>query len=213
MLDTFNTRLLMSLHGIPPSKLERNSAAATCSILQIVQELVREHLRTLAAVDDDAASFDEAAEELRVLTRMLQRRKKTAEVEALVSLQEERLEEIERLARSRGLVPTKKPDVSRAVAVRRESASLRSPGAGIEIRELWRDGERSALLVKMPAGAEWPALDYHVPGPEEVYVISGDLNDGPFTHREGTFVHYPAGSSHAPSTRDGCLLFVFYPEG
>jgi hypothetical protein len=213
MLDTFNTRLLMSLHGIPLAKLERNGAAATRSILQIIHELVREQLRTLAALDEDARSFDDAAEELRVLTRMLQRREKTPAIEALISLQEERLQDIERIKRSRGLQPTRKPDVSRAVAIERDAASLRSPGAGIEIRDLWRDGERRAVLVKMPPGAQWPGLDYHVPGPEEVYIVSGDLNDGPFTHTEGTFVHYPAGSSHAPSTREGCTLFVFYPEG
>jgi hypothetical protein len=213
MLDTFNTRLLMSLHGISPSKLEGNGAAATRSILEIVQELVREQLRALVDLDDDAATFDDATEELRSLSRMLQRRVKTPHIDRLVALHESRLKEIERIKRGRGLVPSTKPDVSRSVAVHRDSASLRSPGAGIEIRDLWRDGERRALLVKMPAGAKWPSLDYHVPGPEEVYVISGDLNDGPFTRTEGTFVHYPAGSSHAPSTRDGCTLFVFYPEG
>ena len=200
-MESFNTRLLMSVHGIPPARLERSS------ILTIVQGLVRDQLRALAAIDIGAESFDEAAEELRALTRMLERRRKTP------GPYEKQLAEIEQIKRSRGLAATKTPDVSRAVALTRESAALRSPGAGIEIRDLWREGDRKALVVKMPAGSKWPGLDYHIPGPEEVYVISGDLNDGPFTHTEGTFIHYPAGSSHAPSTQKGCTLFVFYPEG
>jgi ChrR-like protein with cupin domain len=201
MLESFNTRLLLSVHGISPARLERSS------ILTIVQELVREQLRALADLDDDVLTFDEAAEELRVLARMLERRNRPP------GRYEKQLAEIEKIKHYRGLTATRTPDVSRAVAVRRESAALRSPGAGIEIRDLWRDGERRALLVKMPPGSKWPDLDYHIPGPEEVYVISGDLNDGPYAHTEGTFIHYPAGSSHAPSTRAGCTLFVFYPEG
>lgn len=201
MPDIFNTRLLMSVHGIPPARVDRSP------ILAIVQGLVRDRLRALAQLDDGAQSFDEAAEELRALTRMLERRRRTPAVD------EKQLAEIEKIKRDGGLAATKTPDVSRAVALTRESASLRSPGAGIEIRDLWRDGDRKALLVKMPAGSQWPGIDYHVPGPEEVYVIAGDLNDGPVTHKEGTFIHYPAGSSHAPSTRTGCTLFVFYPEG
>jgi len=213
MLEEFNTRLLMAVHGIPVSRLERNGAAATRSILEIVNELVREALRVLTEIDDEADTFDAATEELRALTRMLLRRKPSPAIDSLIAFQEKQLKEIQQIQRSRGLTPTTTPDVSRAVTLRLESASLRSPGAGIEVRDLWREGERKALHVTMPPGSKWPSLDYHIPGPEEVYVISGDLDDGPMSYTQGAFIHYPAGSSHAPSTRKGCTLFVFYPEG
>ena len=104
-------------------------------------------------------------------------------------------------------------DMTGVVASDSRTAPMRSPGAGIEIRDLWRLGERRALLVTMPPGSQWPGIDFHIPGPEEVYVISGDFDDGPAQYTAGMFIHYPAGSSHSPSTRMGCSLFVFYPEG
>ena len=48
---------------------------------------------------------------------------------------------------------------------------------------------------------------------EEVYVLSGDFDDGGSVYRTGTFLHHPAGSSHSPRSTEGCRLFVFYPEG
>ena len=220
-LESFNTRLLMAVHGIPVAALERNGTPDTPSVLAIVQKLVREELRVLCALAQDAATFDAAAEELRALRKMVLRRSSARTLDAggrtalreLADRQEMRLHEIEEVARKRGLKATSRPDVSRAVALRPESASLRSPGAGIEVRDLWREGDRKALLVTMPPRSKWPDLDYHIPGPEEVYVIAGDLDDGPLSHTAGAFIHYPAGSSHAPSTKNGCTLFVFYPEG
>ena len=221
-LEDFNTRLLLAVHGIPVASLDERRANGARSVADVVRELVREELRVLRTLDENAPTFDAAAEELRALRKMVLRRvalspdldpKKRGIVDALADAQEKRLLEIQRIARDRGLKTTKSPDVSRAVALRPESAALRSPGAGIEVRDLWREGDRKALHVTMPPGSKWPGLDYHIPGPEEVYVIAGDLNDGPVTHNAGAFVHYPAGSSHSPSTRNGCTLFVFYPEG
>ena len=39
------------------------------------------------------------------------------------------------------------------------------------------------------------------------------FNDGVRDYPAGTFIHNPAGSSHVPQSRTGCVLFVFYPEG
>jgi anti-sigma factor ChrR (cupin superfamily) len=44
-------------------------------------------------------------------------------------------------------------------------------------------------------------------------VLSGDLGDGANVYPAGTFLHHPAGSSHSPRSKEGCRLFVFYPEG
>ncbi len=61
--------------------------------------------------------------------------------------------------------------------------------------------------------ANWkdvPALDVHVPGPEEVFVVSGVFNDGAHDYPAGSFIHNPAGSSHVPQSKEGCVLFVFF---
>ena len=94
-----------------------------------------------------------------------------------------------------------------------DGAPVRSPGDGIRVRDVWRNGVRSALVVDIDAGAVWPELDRHVPGPEEVYVVSGEFHDGASSHPAGTFLHNPAGSSHVPQSRSGCQLFIYYPEG
>ncbi|HEY1971059.1 MAG TPA: cupin domain-containing protein [Pseudonocardia sp.] len=90
----------------------------------------------------------------------------------------------------------------------------RALGEGITLRPLWREPSgRACYVVDIGPGAVWPTLDVHEPGPEEVYVVSGVLNDGVRDYPAGTFLHCPAGSSHIPQSRLGCRLFVFYPEG
>jgi anti-sigma factor ChrR (cupin superfamily) len=68
-------------------------------------------------------------------------------------------------------------------------------------------------MFEIAPGAVYPDLDVHEPGAEEVFVVSGDFCDGKNTYPAGTFIHHPAGSSHVPQSRDGCMLFVFFPEG
>ena len=124
---------------------------------------------------------------------------------------EKHLGQIERIKAAHGLVASDKPDVSGVVAgALREERPL---GEGIRVREIWQEGVKRALEVEFDPGAQWPGIDHHVPGPEEVYVLSGDLDDGANVYRAGTFLHHPAGSSHSPRSAEGCRLFVFYPEG
>jgi anti-sigma factor ChrR (cupin superfamily) len=86
---------------------------------------------------------------------------------------------------------------------------------GIRIRRLWKDQDNraNALVLEIDPGGCWQGLDVHEPGPEEVYVVSGTFNDGVRDYPAGTFIHNPAGSSHVPQSKTGCVLFVFYPEG
>jgi uncharacterized damage-inducible protein DinB len=81
--------------------------------------------------------------------------------------------------------------------------------------DLWKQagGPAKALAVELPAGEEWEGIDHHEPGPEEVFVARGTFVDDGTVYQPGTFIHYPAGTAHAPSSPDGCLLYVFYPEG
>lgn len=85
---------------------------------------------------------------------------------------------------------------------------------GITVRQLWKgDHGAAAYITTLEPGAVWGKEDHHSPGPEEVYVVSGVLNDGVNDYPAGTFLHAPAGSWHIPQSTQGCVLFVFYPEG
>lgn len=121
------------------------------------------------------------------------------------------LAQIERIKSALGLSASTEMHLSGIVAGM--NLGEKSLGDGIRIRTLWCDGVKRALEVEIDAGARWPELDHHVPGPEEVYVLSGDFHDGANVYPAGTFVHHPAGTSHVPQSAGGCRLFVFYPEG
>lgn len=126
--------------------------------------------------------------------------------------EEKHLQQIERIKSTLGLTASDQPDVS-GVTFGRINGKMSSPGEGVRVHELWSDGLRRALEVVFDPGAQWPGLDYHVPGPEAVYVLRGDFDDGANVHHTGAFLHHPAGSSHSPRSTDGCALFVYYPEG
>jgi hypothetical protein len=50
---------------------------------------------------------------------------------------------------------------------------------GIRKRILWQDADGAkAQMLEIDAGATFPSLDVHAPGPEEVFVVSGEFNDG-----------------------------------
>lgn len=85
---------------------------------------------------------------------------------------------------------------------------------GFSTRLLWSEPNgRKALIFEIAPGAAYPVLDIHAHGAEEVFVVSGTFCDGKNTYPAGTFIHHPAGSSHIPQSKEGCVLFVFFPEG
>jgi anti-sigma factor ChrR (cupin superfamily) len=85
---------------------------------------------------------------------------------------------------------------------------------GIRRRILWRGANGAkAQILEIDAGAKFPRLDVHAPGPEEVYVVSGIFNDGVHNYPAGSVIHNPAGSAHVPQSTEGCVLFVFFPGG
>jgi hypothetical protein len=127
--------------------------------------------------------------------------------------QAKHLSQIEEIKRTLGLSVSTRPWLEGVVSARPEDAPVRSPGHGVRVRTLWQNGIRRALQVEIDAGAQWPGIDYHVPGPEEVLVVSGDYDDGVGVYGAGTFLHHPAGSSHSPRSEKGCVLLVYYPEG
>lgn len=82
--------------------------------------------------------------------------------------------------------------------------------AGVEARQLFcdRDADRVTMLVRMAPGASYPA---HVHGgPEECYVLEGDLLVGDaLLMSAGDYQRAETGSTHpVQSTEGGCLLLL-----
>ena len=255
-LATFQSSLLLAIHGIHDEDLTRHESDDQWSILKLIAHLVDDELLTAIRlrqllVDDDpllepfvervrvdslhrGATLDVLVEHFGALrqqnialTRSLTDSElartgthPTAGVLSVRSMverhadhQDMHLQQIERIKTSLGLTASSGIDVSRVEAIVAHAVRPRSPGPGIRVRELWRRGMKRALQVEIDPGAIWPSIDYHVPGPEELYVVSGDFEDGENAYGAGTFVHNPAGSSHIGQSRNGCVLFVYYPEG
>jgi anti-sigma factor ChrR (cupin superfamily) len=100
------------------------------------------------------------------------------------------------------------------VSVNAKDVPAREAFPGIRVRTLWRgENGAKAQVVEIDPGSCWQGVDLHEPGPEEVYVVSGVFNDGTRIFPSGSFIHNPAGSSHVPQSKEGCVLFLFYPEG
>jgi len=80
---------------------------------------------------------------------------------------------------------------------------------GVEARRLFVDpaGDRVTMMVRMAAGASYPG---HVhAGPEECYVLEGDLLVGELHMHAGDYQRAEAGSRHGvQSTDGGCTLLL-----
>lgn len=86
---------------------------------------------------------------------------------------------------------------------------LPSPIAGVERRLLERDGgevARATSIVRYAPGARFSA-HVHELG-EEIIVLEGEFADEHGIYPAGTYLKNPPGSSHAPYTSNGCVLFV-----
>src|SRR5262249_40556016 len=80
-------------------------------------------------------------------------------------------------------------------------------GAYIKLLSLERERGYAVLLGKLDPGVRYPA---HVNvGPEDFYVLSGDLRIGDTELRAGDFHHAEGGSQHAENTSiGGCTLIA-----
>jgi anti-sigma factor ChrR (cupin superfamily) len=84
-----------------------------------------------------------------------------------------------------------------------------SPAPGVWRRLLERDGSevaRATSIVRYDAGARFEAHSHG--GGEEILVLEGVFEDEHGRYGPGTYLHNPAGSTHAPFTREGCTLLV-----
>ena len=86
---------------------------------------------------------------------------------------------------------------------------LDSPSIGVQRKMLERDGEevaRATSLVRYAPGSRF-ARHLHEFG-EELFVMEGELCDDSGRFGPGSYIRNPPGSSHAPWSDDGCVLFV-----
>jgi anti-sigma factor ChrR (cupin superfamily) len=84
-----------------------------------------------------------------------------------------------------------------------------SPSFGVQRKLLERDGgevARATSIVRYAAGASFHS-HRHDRG-EEILVLEGVFSDEHGDYGPGTYLRNPPGSSHAPSSREGCTLFV-----
>ena len=84
-----------------------------------------------------------------------------------------------------------------------------SPASGVFRRRIERNGHevaRLTSLVRYDKGCRFPT---HVHGGgEEFLVLSGTFSDEHRDYPAGTYVRNGVGTSHAPFTRDGCIILV-----
>ncbi|MEB3323255.1 MAG: dimethylsulfonioproprionate lyase family protein [Synechococcaceae cyanobacterium] len=99
------------------------------------------------------------------------------------------------------------PDPSRYV----DSAALPwrpTPYPGIAWKKLRYDAAAgaSAVLLRFEPGARYGR--HRHPAGEQYLVLAGSLEDGGRRWGEGAYVHHPPGSVHAPSSAEGCVVYV-----
>ena len=94
------------------------------------------------------------------------------------------------------------------------SAGNRGASLFLDAAELpWRDSPYAGVRWKKLRFEPRAAYGAHRhPAGEEYLVLEGSLEDGAQTYGAGSYVYHPPGSSHKPSSSEGCLLFVSLPR-
>ncbi len=97
----------------------------------------------------------------------------------------------------------------RAVVFVEDLPWIDSPMVGVQRRMLERDGEevaRATSVVRYAPGSHFSAHTHG--GGEEFLVLEGIFSDDQGDYGPGTYVRNPVGSSHTPSSQDGCTILV-----
>ena len=84
-----------------------------------------------------------------------------------------------------------------------------SPQSGVERRMLERTGDevaKATSVVRYQPGSKFPTHTHDMG--EEILVLDGVFSDETGDHPAGTYIMNPPGSSHAPHSQTGCMLFV-----
>ncbi|MDA0718241.1 MAG: cupin domain-containing protein [Cyanobacteria bacterium] len=84
-----------------------------------------------------------------------------------------------------------------------------SPMAGVDRRMLDRCGDELARATSIVRYAPGSCFELHSHGGgEEILVLAGSFSDQLGSYGAGTYLRNPIGSSHAPSSEEGCKLLV-----
>jgi len=101
-------------------------------------------------------------------------------------------------------------DFQENVSIRtNEQEWISSPASGVLRIPLEREAQesgRTTSIVKYEAGSKFNS-HYH-PGGEEIFVLEGTFSDENGDYPVGTYLRNPPGTSHAPFSREGCVIFV-----
>ncbi|GAC1420590.1 MAG: cupin domain-containing protein [Burkholderiaceae bacterium] len=97
----------------------------------------------------------------------------------------------------------------RVVQTVQDAVWTASPLAGVDRRMLDRVGGEVARATSVVRYAPGSCFTRHVhDGGEEIFVLQGVCSDERGDYGAGTYLRNPPGTSHAPFSRDGCILFV-----
>lgn len=82
---------------------------------------------------------------------------------------------------------------------------------GVSYKSLRYDGDShsGAVLIHMCPETAYPLNLVHKG--MDILVLDGDLAIDTAALQRGSYAHVPAGAKTAPTTREGCVLFVTFP--
>ena len=84
-----------------------------------------------------------------------------------------------------------------------------SPAPGVHRRMLFRIGDEKARATSIVRYAPESAFPRHThTGGEEFVVLDGVFQDEHGDYPPGAYIRNPPGTSHVPSSKDGCTIFV-----
>lgn len=101
-------------------------------------------------------------------------------------------------------------DFSKSVVINtNQLVWISSPSIGVKRfpleRESPEEGHTTSIVEYLP-GTSFKTHPH--PNGEEIFVLKGTFSDETGDYPEGTYIRNPPGSSHAPFSKDGCIIFV-----
>jgi anti-sigma factor ChrR (cupin superfamily) len=103
-------------------------------------------------------------------------------------------------------------NMNRSLRVAVETTAMpweESPSVGVKRKKLEREAAESGRVTSVVRydPNSWFSAHSH-PGGEEIFVLSGVLEDEHARYRAGTYLRNPPGTRHAPGSKEGCDLLV-----
>ena len=85
------------------------------------------------------------------------------------------------------------------------------PSQGVSFKSLRydHDDKSGAVMIHMCPNTRYPT--YRATQGQDIFVVDGELLIGDERVRRGSFAHVTSGSTQAPHTEQGCVLFVSFP--